>query len=75
MLNDIKMRIICSGIRSQWPFENLRRPKKIYDDPGIEDHFSKMARYIWLNFVLSSSRNLLLIDIKMKKIGNRIRSQ
>ena len=26
MLIDIKMKKICSGIRSQWPFENLRRP-------------------------------------------------
>ena len=26
MLIGIKMKKICSGIRSQWPFENLRRP-------------------------------------------------
>ena len=30
MLVGIKMKNICSGIRSQWPFENLRvDPKKI----------------------------------------------
>ena len=26
MLIDIKIKIICCGIMSQWPFENLRRP-------------------------------------------------
>ena len=26
MFIDIKMKKICSGIRSQWPFENLHRP-------------------------------------------------
>ena len=26
VLSDIKMKKICSGRRSQWPFENLRRP-------------------------------------------------
>ena len=26
MVTDSKMKKICSGIRSQWPFENLRRP-------------------------------------------------
>ena len=28
MLIDIKTKKICSGIRPQWPFENLRRPLK-----------------------------------------------
>ena len=33
MLIDIKMKKICSGNRSQWPFENLRPPQKFLCQP------------------------------------------
>ena len=34
-----------------------------------------MVKYIWLKFCMEYNKDLMLIGIKMKKIGNRIRSQ
>ena len=48
MLNDIKMKKIYSGIRSQSPFENLRRPPKI--TPTLAFKSTSPKSYIWLKF-------------------------
>ena len=60
MLIDIKMNKICSRSRSQWLFENLRRP-------GHLSPFLQNGRYIWIKFVWNIRRTLMLIGIKIKK--------
>ena len=45
MLINIKMKKICSGSRSQWPFENLRGPKNNLRRPT---HLSPFLQNGWV---------------------------
>ena len=45
MLIDIKMKKIYSGIRSQWPFENLRRPMHLR--PFLKNGYVYLAEILY----------------------------
>ena len=76
MLIDIKMKKICSWIRSQWPFENLRQPLNNLCRPG---HLSPILQtgYAYLTEILYGVLvgSWCWLILKWKKNINRIRSQ